>query len=79
MAEVPGGLTGGLALPPLASAYVMRNVATAHPAMTPAILELLFLVGGYLCLAAVLNSIGLQGTLPESSRRNPTGWRFRIT
>jgi 4-carboxymuconolactone decarboxylase len=26
--------------------------------------ELLFLVGGYLCLAAVLNSIGLQGALP---------------
>ena len=28
------------------------------------ILELLFVVGGYLCLAAVLNSIGLQGGLP---------------
>ena len=27
-------------------------------------LELLFVVGGYLCLAAVLNSIGLQGGLP---------------
>jgi hypothetical protein len=26
--------------------------------------ELLFVVGGYLCLAAVLNSIGLQGGLP---------------
>jgi 4-carboxymuconolactone decarboxylase len=31
----------------------------------PAILEVLFLIGGYLCLAAVLNSIGLQGDLPE--------------
>jgi 4-carboxymuconolactone decarboxylase len=31
-----------------------------------AILELLFLIGGYLCLAAVLNSIGLQGALPEA-------------
>jgi 4-carboxymuconolactone decarboxylase len=30
------------------------------------IFELLFLVGGYLCLAAVLNSIGLQGTLPKA-------------
>lgn len=29
------------------------------------IFELLFLVGGYLCLAAVLNSIGLQGAIPE--------------
>jgi 4-carboxymuconolactone decarboxylase len=28
------------------------------------ILELLFLVGGYLCLAGVLNSIGLRGELP---------------
>jgi alkylhydroperoxidase family enzyme len=27
--------------------------------------ELLFLVGGYLCLAGVLNSIGLQGDLPD--------------
>jgi len=26
--------------------------------------ELLFVVGGYLCLAGVLNSIGLQGGLP---------------
>ena len=32
-----------------------------------AMFELLFLVGGYLCLAAVLNSIGLQGTLPEEA------------
>jgi alkylhydroperoxidase family enzyme len=30
----------------------------------PAIFELLFVIGGYLCLAAVLNSIGLQGALP---------------
>ena len=29
-------------------------------------LELLFLVGGYLCLAGVLNSIGLQGGLPAA-------------
>ena len=32
-----------------------------------AMFELLFLVGGYLCLAAVLNSIGLQGALPEEA------------
>jgi alkylhydroperoxidase family enzyme len=32
-----------------------------------AILELLFLIGGYLCLAAVLNSIGLQGALPDAA------------
>jgi alkylhydroperoxidase family enzyme len=30
-----------------------------------ALVELLFLVGGYLCLAGVLNSIGLQGELPD--------------
>jgi 4-carboxymuconolactone decarboxylase len=30
------------------------------------IFELLFLIGGYLCLAGVLNSIGLQGALPET-------------
>jgi alkylhydroperoxidase family enzyme len=30
--------------------------------------ELLFLVGGYLCLAGVLNSIGLQGELPPVSQ-----------
>jgi 4-carboxymuconolactone decarboxylase len=29
--------------------------------------ELLFVVGGYLCLAAVLNSIGLQGGLPDAA------------
>jgi 4-carboxymuconolactone decarboxylase len=28
------------------------------------IFELLFVIGGYLCLAGVLNSIGLQGELP---------------
>jgi hypothetical protein len=28
------------------------------------ILELLFVVGGYLCLAAVLNSVGLQAAMP---------------
>ena len=31
------------------------------------ILELLFLIGGYLCLAGVLNSIGLQGPLPDAA------------
>jgi 4-carboxymuconolactone decarboxylase len=30
------------------------------------LLELLFVIGGYLCLAGVLNSIGLQGELPAS-------------
>ena len=29
------------------------------------LLELVFVIGGYLCLAAVLNSIGLQGDPPE--------------
>jgi alkylhydroperoxidase family enzyme len=29
--------------------------------------ELLFVIGGYLCLAAVLNSIGLRGDMPEAS------------
>lgn len=29
--------------------------------------ELLFVIGGYLCLAAVLNSIGLSGDIPEAS------------
>ncbi len=28
--------------------------------------ELLFVIGGYLCLAAVLNSIGLRGDAPET-------------
>lgn len=30
----------------------------------PQLLELLFVIGGYLCLATVLNSIGLRGELP---------------
>jgi 4-carboxymuconolactone decarboxylase len=30
----------------------------------PQLFELLFVVGGYLCLATVLNSIGLRGELP---------------
>jgi 4-carboxymuconolactone decarboxylase len=33
--------------------------------------ELLFLIGGYLCLAGVLNSIGLQGQLPAVSHSGP--------
>ena len=37
------------------------------------IFELLFVVGGYLCLAAVLNSIGLQGGLPAAPQRDPGG------
>jgi 4-carboxymuconolactone decarboxylase len=31
------------------------------------IFELLFLIGGYLCVAGVLNSIGVQGPLPEAA------------
>jgi 4-carboxymuconolactone decarboxylase len=31
------------------------------------VFELLFVIGGYLCLAAVLNSIGLRGDMPETS------------
>ena len=31
------------------------------------VFELLFVIGGYLCLAAVLNSIGLRGDAPEAS------------
>ena len=31
------------------------------------ILELLFVIGGYLCLAGVLNSVGLLGPLPEAT------------
>ena len=31
------------------------------------LLELLFVIGGYVCLAAVLNSIGLRGDIPEAS------------
>jgi alkylhydroperoxidase family enzyme len=33
----------------------------------PSLFELLFVIGGYLCLAAVLNSMGLRGDLPEDS------------
>jgi 4-carboxymuconolactone decarboxylase len=29
--------------------------------------ELLFVIGGYLCLATVLNSVGLQGALPSTA------------
>jgi alkylhydroperoxidase family enzyme len=29
--------------------------------------ELLFVIGGYLCLATVLNSVGLRGDIPEAS------------
>jgi len=43
----------------------------------PEILELLFLIGGYLCLAGVLNSIGLQGALPESTGGSPTEFKTR--
>jgi 4-carboxymuconolactone decarboxylase len=32
------------------------------------IFELLFVIGGYLCLATVLNSIGLQADLPQEPR-----------
>lgn len=32
------------------------------------VFELLFVVGGYLCLATVLNSIGLQADLPEEPK-----------
>jgi 4-carboxymuconolactone decarboxylase len=35
----------------------------------PELFELLFVIGGYLCLATVLNSIGLQGTLPAEPQR----------
>jgi alkylhydroperoxidase family enzyme len=31
------------------------------------LLELLFVIGGYLCLATVLNSMGLRGDIPETS------------
>jgi alkylhydroperoxidase family enzyme len=40
-------------------------VLTEH--FAPAeLLELLFVVGGYLCLAAVLNSAGLEPEIPDS-------------
>jgi 4-carboxymuconolactone decarboxylase len=39
---------------------------------SPEILELLFVIGGYLCLAGVLNSIGLQSDLPtQPARQGP--------
>jgi alkylhydroperoxidase family enzyme len=34
---------------------------------TAPLFELLFVIGGYLCLAAVLNSIGLRGDITEAS------------
>jgi alkylhydroperoxidase family enzyme len=34
---------------------------------TAPLFELLFVIGGYLCLATVLNSIGLRGDIPEAS------------
>ena len=37
------------------------------------IFELLFVIGGYLCLAGVLNSIGLQSTLPSMPPGHPGG------
>jgi len=37
------------------------------------IFELLFVVGGYLCLAGVLNSIGLQSALPSAPSGDPDG------
>ncbi len=37
------------------------------------IFELLFLVGGYLCLATVLNSIGLQSPMPSPPRDESAG------
>jgi 4-carboxymuconolactone decarboxylase len=41
--------------------------------LTPAeTFEALFVIGGYLCLAGVLNSIGLQGSLPSELTGNET-------
>jgi 4-carboxymuconolactone decarboxylase len=37
------------------------------------IFELLFLIGGYLCLATVLNSIGLQSPMPSVPRDGSAG------
>ena len=45
----------------------IARLAKAKGVEPAAILELLFLIGGYLCLAAVLNSIGLQGALPDAA------------
>jgi hypothetical protein len=33
--------------------------------------ELLFVIGGYLCLATVLNSIGLQADMPVDATERP--------
>ena len=41
-----------------------RGAALASHLEPDEIFELLFLVGGYLCLAGVLNSIGLQSAMP---------------
>jgi alkylhydroperoxidase family enzyme len=42
--------------------------ATLTSTFEPApVFELLFVIGGYLCLAAVLNSIGLRGDISEAS------------
>ncbi len=38
----------------------------------PQLLEVLFVVGGYLALAAVLNSIGLRGELPDNDAHGRT-------
>ena len=40
----------------------------SHVRSAPRSFELLFVVGGYLCLAGVLNSIGLPGELPPVSQ-----------
>jgi alkylhydroperoxidase family enzyme len=40
--------------------------ALAHEFEPAALFELLFLIGGYVCLAGVLNSIGLRSELPAS-------------
>jgi len=40
--------------------------ALAHEFEPAVLFELLFLIGGYVCLAGVLNSIGLRGELPAS-------------
>ena len=42
-------------------------VALASSFESAPVFELLFVIGGYLCLAAVLNSIGLRGDISEAS------------
>lgn len=37
------------------------------------VFELLFVIGGYLCLATVLNSIGLQADLPQAPKAEKRG------